>query len=58
MYELQVPVDGLQHRINEDGLFGLLVCEQVGVCAALLLKQLHKKKHRLAHRNDSLCNQQ
>ena len=46
MYELQVPVNGLQNRIDEDRLLGLRVCQQVGVGAALQLKQLNMKKLR------------
>lgn len=43
MYELQVPVDGLQDRIDEHSLLGLRVGQQVGVRAALRLKQLNGK---------------
>lgn len=41
IYKLQVPVNGLQHRINQDSIFGLYVCQQVGVGAAFRLKQLN-----------------
>lgn len=42
MDELQVPLNGLQHRIDEDGFLGLCVRQQVGVCAARRLKQLQR----------------
>lgn len=38
--QLQVPVDGLQHRVDEDGVLGDGVGEQVCVGAALRVKQL------------------
>lgn len=38
--QLQVPVDGLQHRVDEDGVLGDGVGEQVCVGAALRFKQL------------------
>lgn len=41
MYELQVPVNGLQHRIDQDSFSGLYICQQVGVGAAFRLKQLN-----------------
>lgn len=41
MYELQVPVNGLQHRIDQDSFFGLYICQQVGVGTAFRLKQLN-----------------
>lgn len=40
IYELQVPVNGLQHRIDQDSIFGLYICQQVGVGAAFRFKQL------------------
>lgn len=42
MYELQVPVNRLQYRINEDCVLGHWVCQEVGVGAALRLKQLNR----------------
>lgn len=42
MDELQVPVDGLQHRINQDCLLSLCVSQQVGIGTALRFKQLKK----------------
>lgn len=27
MYELQVPVNGLQYRIDQDSFFGLYICQ-------------------------------
>lgn len=39
--EPQVPVNGLQHRIDQDGFFGLNIGQQVGVGAAFRLKQLN-----------------
>ena len=52
MYELQVPVNGLQNRIDEDRIFGFRVCQQIGVSAALRLKQLNGE-NRWGHLSDS-----
>lgn len=43
MYELQVPVNSLQYRIDEDRIFGFRVCQQIRVGAALRLKQLNRE---------------
>lgn len=44
MYKLQVPVNRLQDGVDEDGLLGLRVGQQVGVGAALRLKELGEGK--------------
>lgn len=47
LYQLQVPINCLQYWINKNRIFGLLVCKKVSVGAALSLKQLLTKTHKM-----------
>lgn len=61
MHELQVPVNGLQYRIDENCFFGVWVCQQVGIGAAFRLKQLNTHKMWAINESESnanICEQQ
>lgn len=56
MHKLQVPVNGLQYRIDENCFFGLSICQQVGIGAAFRLKQLNTHSMSAINKTESRTN--